>query len=71
LGNIKKILTILIIMYVEKIENKLTFLILLFSFFGLLTLYLVPYRNLFMSLLKSASDIILLLFLLTLKEITF
>jgi hypothetical protein len=58
-------------MYVEKIENKLTFLILLFSFFGLLTLYLVPYRNLFMSLLKSASDIILLLFLLTLKEITF
>jgi hypothetical protein len=58
-------------MYIEKIENKLTFLILLFSFFGLLTLYLVPYRNLFMSLLKAASDIILLLFLLTLKEITF
>jgi hypothetical protein len=71
LGNIKKILTLVIIMYAEKIELKLNSLIFLYFFFCILTLYLLPHRDIFMSIFKSTSDLILFLFLLTLKEITF
>jgi hypothetical protein len=58
-------------MYMNHIEKQLTLLIVIHFLFTFLTMILMPYRSYWMNVFKIGSDIILVLFLFTYREIVF